>query len=158
MGDMVMIDLYNECATAGWHYIGDINAVHGGYAIRVDESRDYADVVELTSLWSATDNAEGLAMIECATVPLDCASFAQYRSAMNFCGIKSSALLNMPRDRRAIDLAYALYTYGYRDTDSTEIICFDRIDAESNDPEIWPIDTYVDGSDVLAEYFVRALS
>jgi len=153
-----MIDLYKECAAAGWYYIGDINAEDGGCAIRVDESRCYADIVELTALWSATDNAEGLAMIERAIVPLDCASFAQYRSAMACYGIKPSALLNMPRDIRAIELAYALYTYGYRDTDSTEIIGFDRDDAESNDSEIWPIDTYVDGSDALAEYFIGELT
>jgi len=113
----------DNCAS----YIGDMNLAYGGYFIRIDESRCYAEVIEYID---ATDaGVDGETWIECKTIPLDVANLAQWRSAFACHGFKPSDLVGMSRMQKAVQMAYMLCTYGFYDVDEQNTLT-DATDAQ----------------------------
>lgn len=147
---------------AAWRYSGDVNILHGGTAIRINRLFGYADVVEMVELFSATNDADGLVMLEKGTVILDRLDLAarnRLRSAMQSVDITMAGLIRdypNDRDQRLAELARAKWIYGEADREST-IIRFDAEDAESNDPNIWRVDDDVDGEAGVLAAFIDAL-
>jgi len=113
----------DNCAS----YIGDMNLTYGGYFIRIDESRCYAEVIEYIDASNA--GVDGETWVECKTIPLDVANLAQWRSALAYIGLKPSALVGMSRTHKAVELAYALCVYGLYDTGRQDTL-IDATDAQ----------------------------
>lgn len=113
-------------ARNGWHYSGDVNLDCGGTFLRVDESRYYADVIEFIDASNA--GVDGRVWIEAATVPIDVAGKARIRSAFDCCGLTARGMVGMSRDAKAIEIALALYRYGFSDRDC----CGDVIGAATD--------------------------
>ena len=102
-------------------YIGDINLTYGGYFIHIDESRHYATILEYIDASNA--GIDGETWIEESTVSLD-ADKRHIRSALDCVGIRlrSAEWLTLSRTQRAVNIAYALCVYGYRDINATDTL------------------------------------
>lgn len=151
----------NEGREDPWFYSGDVNIGCGGIAVRVNRQFGYADVVEMVELSTATNDADGLALLETGTVilsRLDLVDRRHLRSAMQSLDLTMAGLVrDYPnRAERMAALARAKWIYGQADRDSL-VIRFDPEAAESNDPDIWTVDDDVEGEEGLAEAFLAAL-
>ena len=146
-----------------WWYMGDVNLVHGGIAVKLDRTFGYAEIVEGVALYNATDNADGLYMIDKGTVildRLDLQARRRLRSAMQCVGITmASVLADNPdnKDRRWQELAYAKWVYGERDETNT-VIRFVPLEEGEEESESWTPEYSVDGEEGLEAEFLAFLN
>lgn len=116
---MKRVDYYGN---KDWRYSGDMNAEHGGLWIR--DCGTYADAVEITDLDSAC-GFRGAVLIERHSIYYGhklAESKRRLRSALSCVGMKLSDLVGLPRDKRRFELWRALHAYGYRDSDTLDIL------------------------------------
>lgn len=146
-----------------WLYTGDVNLRHGGMAVCVDRRFGYANVVEFTDLDSATGVA-GAMLVEVGSVSIidrpDLRDRRRIRDALECSGDTMAKLAaDYQGDRkwmRWARIAESCYRYGFRDTDSTTVLVYDREEfEESRDSVHWP-----DNEDCpdLVEAFMEMLS
>lgn len=105
-------------------YIGDMNLTYGGTFIRIDDDgRHYADVIEYIDASSAA-GVDDETWINCATVPLDMARLATWRSALSCIGlsVRAPEFRKLSRTAKAVEFAYALYVYGFSDRDALDTL------------------------------------
>lgn len=148
-----------------WFYAGDVEAKCGGIATTVNRLFGYATIVELVELWTATDNAAGLVMIERGTVVLDRANLAsrrRMRSGMSAMGLTMAQLIkDYPGEQRwkvMAEIGRALWVYGYADRDRETVICFDPEAAKDNDPSVWAVSETVPESGLTARFIEELYS
>jgi hypothetical protein len=130
---------------APWLYVGDVDLLEGGTAVRVDRMFGYADVIEVDDLGSAT-GATGAVLFQTGSVllhPLNLSARRHLRSAMDSLGMTMAALVrDYPGDKkwmRAAEMARAKWIYGQRDMEREEVLVHDRESFDdSGHADEWP--------------------
>lgn len=142
-----------------WQYIGDVNLVHGGtYYDFSTWQWGYVDAVEVTDLDSAA-GFDGAVMIEHISINIE-RPIEQLQSALNCCGaqfiepngdINDNGTIIQKNSRRwRCIIAYACQSYGYKDTDLTEILQLERDGAMAFDG--WKADKKLRSNASLERY------